>query len=118
MEKDTQSFLQIISIHNNITIKESMQKLDYCFEKVANDMGINIKDVIKQFNVYKILDSDMDFYDWYSRLRDITIDNDKLNNINNMFCVDTNACVHKSDCSLKKYTTIETFLRPYGFVFA
>ena len=80
--------------------------------------SINIKDVIKQFNVYKILDSDMDFYDWYSRLRDITIDNDKLNNINNMFCVDTNACVHKSDCSLKKYTTIETFLRPYGFVFA
>ena len=53
MEKDTQSFLQIISTHNNITIKESMQKLDYCFEKVANDMGINIKDVIKDF--YTIL---------------------------------------------------------------
>ena len=80
--------------------------------------SINIKDVIRQFNVYKTLDSNIEFYDWYSQLRNIKFDNDKLNNIYNMFCVDINACVHKSDCSLKKGINIEKFLRPYGFVFA
>ena len=79
---------------------------------------INVKDVLKQYNIYKKLETDDKFYEWYSKLMNIDLDIDKINKIYDMFCIDTNTHICKSDCSINKDMTIEKFLRPYGFVFA
>lgn len=58
MEKYQSNFLKIISDKNNISVRESIIKLDKCFTKVANDSGINIRDVITEF--YDLLNPDYD----------------------------------------------------------
>ena len=108
---------------NGILRELDIQMVD--FRKIAVLSGtdyniehsINIKDVLKQYNIYKKLETDVLFYEWYSKLRNIVIDIDKINKIYDMFCVDSNVLVNKSNCSIKKDMTIEKFLRPYGFVF-
>ena len=80
--------------------------------------SINVKDVLKQYNVYKTLETVVPFYEWYSELRNVVLDMEKINKIYDMFCVDSNAHISKSNCSIDKDMTIEKFLRPYGFVFA
>lgn len=80
--------------------------------------SINVKDVLKQYNTYKKLETDVPFYEWYSKLKNIVLDMEKINKIYNMFCVDSNTHISKSNCSINNDMTIEKFLRPYGFVFA
>jgi flap endonuclease-1 len=80
--------------------------------------NINIKDVIRQYNIYKKTEQDVIFYVWYAKLRNIEIDLNKLNKIYDMFCIDNGNQLYNADYSIKKKNTIETFLRPYGFVFA
>jgi 5'-3' exonuclease len=82
--------------------------------------SINIMDVFEQFYVYKkVIVNNIGFYDWFSLIKKIEIDNEKLGNIYNMFC--SNNCITmptKPICKIDKLTTIDEFLRPYGFVFA
>jgi flap endonuclease-1 len=81
--------------------------------------SVNIADVFEQFYVYKKLALDnTEFYDWYSQLKQIKIDNDKLINIYNMFCNNNVSMPPKQICIINKVKTISEFLRPYGFVFA
>ena len=85
--------------------------------------SINIVDVFEQFYVYKKfivknIVKNIGFYDWYSLLKKIEIDNDKLINIYNMFCNNNVSMPPKQICIINKVKTISEFLRPYGFVFA
>ena len=83
------------------------------------DSSIDIVDVLKNFNIYKKnLVNDIDFYEWYSLLKNITVDNDKLTTIYNMFCNNNISIPPKPINIIKKHITISEFLRPYGFVFA
>lgn len=81
------------------------------------EQNVNIKDIISVYNIYKQSDNNLDFYEWYSKLNNININIDKLNRIYEMFCIDITDTIPKIDYSLKKSITIESFLRPYGFVF-
>ena len=83
------------------------------------DSYIDIVDVLKNFNIYKKnLVNNIDFYEWYSNLKNITVDNDKLTTIYNMFCNNNISIPPKPINIIKKHITISEFLRPYGFVFA
>jgi len=80
--------------------------------------SINVVDVFEQFYVYKKLAADnIEFYDWYSLLKHIQIDNDKLKYIYNMFSNNSVSIPPKPICIINKVKTISEFLRPYGFVF-
>jgi len=83
------------------------------------DQSIDIVDVLKYFDIYKkSIDIDVEFYEWYSTMKKIEIDTDKLRNIYNMFCNKYISIPPRPICNAKKLTTICEFLRPYGFVFA
>jgi 5'-3' exonuclease len=83
------------------------------------DNSIDIVDVLKNFNVYKkSLVTDIGFYEWYSNLKKVVVDNDKLTTIYNMFCNNNISIPPKPICIIKKPITISEFLRSYGFVFA
>lgn len=83
------------------------------------DQSIDIVDALKQFNTYKkLIDTDIGFYEWYSTLKKVQIDTDKLSNIYNMFSNNNISMPTKPVCIIKKPITIIEFLRPYGFVFA
>jgi hypothetical protein len=82
------------------------------------NLSVDIVDVFEQFNVYKkCIIKNIGFYDWYSRSKNIEIDNDKLINIYNMFCNTSFHMPHKPICVSNNIDTISEFLRPYGFVF-
>lgn len=83
------------------------------------DQSIDIIDVLKHFNIYKKnICTDIGFYEWYSNLKKIEIDNNKLAHIYNMFCNNIVSIPPKHICVRKKFNTITEFLRPYGFAFA
>ena len=83
------------------------------------DNSIDIVDVLKNFDVYKKTSvSNVDFYEWYSNLKKITFDYDKLTNIYNIFCITNIPIPPKPISSVKKGMTVQEFLRPHGFVFA
>jgi flap endonuclease-1 len=83
------------------------------------DQRINISDTLKQFNIYKkLLNNNISFYDWFATLKNIDIDNDKLTNIYNMFCIANIHIPPKPISNVKKGMTMHEFLRPHGFVFA
>lgn len=83
------------------------------------NQSIDIVDVLKNFNVFKKINVvDISFYEWYSNLKNIELDNDKLKCVYSMFCNNIVSIPTKPICSMKKLTTISEFLRPYGFAFA
>lgn len=82
------------------------------------NQSVNIKDVLKQFNVYNEVERETNFYTWYSALRNITLDYDKLNQIYDMFSIRDVIEVHKPICDIKPDMTLIEFLRPHGLVFA
>ena len=91
MEKYQSNFLKIISVKNNISLRESMIKLDKCFTKVATDFGINIRDVISEF--YGLLNPNYDNF-----CQELSIEE----------CVDTQFCSTSS-----MGTCIAIFLKDY-----
>ena len=93
MEKTNYKFLQIISTQNNITIKEAMLKLDNCFKIVANDLGINIKDIIKDF--YTILNPHY---------------NELCSQLTSKECVGSNYCTNYND------NCIPIFIKDYKLI--
>jgi DNA ligase (NAD+) len=94
MEKYQSNFLKIISDKNNISLRESMIKLDKCFTKVANDSGINIRDVISEF--YGLLNPEYDNF-----CEELTVED----------CMDTQFCTTSSIG-----TCIPIFLRDYKII--
>lgn len=83
------------------------------------DLSINIDDVFKNFKLFKnAINSNDGFYDWYSRVHKIELDNDKLTSIYNMFCTDCISIPPKPIPLINKLTSLSEFLRPFGFVFA
>ena len=49
MERKSERFLEIVAQKDNISLKDAVLKLDYCFKKVANELNLNIGYVIKEF---------------------------------------------------------------------
>ena len=78
----------------------------------------NVGDIIKNYYMYKTIETDADFCTWYSQNTKNEIDMEKINHIYDMFSLTDHPFTMKTvERKFDTSMTLSKFLRPYGFVF-